>query len=137
MRHLLIALLLMNSLSCLADEAKPIKEANFPTQLKDGSQTLQRKGQIVLTYLWADVYAAALFAPANVSPRDAFEQLRDLRGDRYALDYDPARGLNLERNGQVIFTSTDKALAKAYLGIWLAPEGLPEPLRQTLLAQTP
>ena len=58
------------------------------------------------------------------------------RGDRYALDYDPARGLNLERNGQVIFTSTDKALAKAYLGIWLAPEGLPEPLRQTLLAQT-
>ncbi|OZY37940.1 hypothetical protein CJF35_06100 [Pseudomonas lundensis] len=187
MRHLLIALLLMNSLSCLADEAKPIKEANFPTQLKDGSQTLQRKGQIVLTYLWADVYAAALFAPANISPRDAFEQLRDLRlelfylrdldhsdittasatilkrqhspatlrtleaglkklqgsfaniqrGDRYALDYDPARGLNLERNGQVIFTSTDKALAKAYLGIWLAPEGLPEPLRQTLLAQTP
>ncbi|NMY39078.1 MULTISPECIES: chalcone isomerase family protein [unclassified Pseudomonas] len=187
MRPLLIALLLMNSINCLADETKPIKEANFPTQLQDGSQTLQRKGQIVLTYLWADIYAATLFTPANLSPQRAYEQLRDVRlelfylrdldhsdittasaailkrqhspatlsaldpglkklqgsfaniqrGDRYALDYDPVRGLNLERNGQVIFNTKDRALAKAYLGIWLAPEGLPETLRQTLLAQTP
>ena len=59
------------------------------------------------------------------------------RGDRYALDYDPQRGLNLERNGKVIFNSPDPELAKAYLGIWLGPDGLPEKLRQTLLAHTP
>ena len=187
MRQLLIVLLLLYSTTSLADESARLKEANFPAQWRDGTQLMERKGQIVLTYLWADIYAAALFTPANLSPQRAYEQLRDVRlelfylrdldhsdittasatilkrqhspatlrtleaglkklqgsfaniqrGDRYALDYDPARGLNLERNGQVIFTSTDKALAKAYLGIWLAPEGLPEPLRQTLLAQTP
>ena len=59
------------------------------------------------------------------------------RCDRYALDYNPQRGLKLERNGQVIFTSQNHQLAKIYLGIWLAPEGLPDPLRLSLLAQRP
>lgn len=55
-------------------------------------------------------------------------------GDRYALDFNPQRGLNLERNGQIIFTSRNPDLAKAYLGIWLAPNGLSESLRSRLLA---
>ena len=187
MRQLLIVLLLLYCTTSLADESARLKEANFPAQWRDGTQLMERKGQIVLTYLWADIYAAALFTQPGITPQQAFNEqldlrielfyLRDLdhsdittasatilkrqhspatlrtleaglkklqgsfaniqRGDRYALDYDPARGLNLERNGQVIFNTKDRALAKAYLGIWLAPEGLPETLRQTLLAQTP
>ncbi|GLX88393.1 hypothetical protein Pfra02_09620 [Pseudomonas fragi] len=187
MRRTVIALLLMYSTASLADENLPIKTASFPVEWQDGAQTLQRKGQIVLTYLWADIYAAALFTPPHISAQQAFDQQRDLRlelfylrdlahsditqasaailkrqqsaatlsaidgplkklqasfsdikrGDRYALDYDPARGLNLERNGKVIFNSPDPELAKVYLGIWLAPDGLPEKLRQTLMAQTP
>ena len=148
---------------------------------------MERKGQIVLTYLWADIYAAALFTPPDISPQQAFDEQRDLRlelyylrdlkhsditrasatilkrqhpattlasldaplkklqssfgdikrGDRYALDYNPRRGLKLERNGQIIFTSQNHQLAKIYLGIWLAPEGLPDTLRLDLLAQRP
>ena len=59
------------------------------------------------------------------------------RGDRYALDYTPQRGLNVERNGAVIFNSQNQELAKVYLGIWLAPQGLPDTLRLNLLAQRP
>ena len=187
MFQLLIALMLTFSAAALADESARLKEANFPAQWQDGSQVMQRKGQIVLTYLWADIYAAALFTPPGISPQQAFDQQRDLRlelfylrdldhsditkasatilqrqhspatlaplsialkklhdsfgdikrGDRYALDYDPRRGLNLERNGTVIFNSQNPALAKAYLGIWLGPEGLPENLRQNLLSTAP
>ena len=187
MRQMLIVLLLLYSTTSLADESARLKEANFPPQWRDGNQVMARKGQIVLTYLWADIYAAALFTPPGISPEQAFNEQRDLRlelfylrdldhsdiaqasatilkrqqsaatlsaidgplkklqasfsdikrGDRYALDYDPARGLNLERNGKVLFNSPDPELAKAYLGIWLAPDGLPEKLRQTLMAQTP
>ncbi|NWN49491.1 chalcone isomerase family protein, partial [Pseudomonas sp. MAFF 301514] len=49
-------------------------------------------------------------------------------GDRYALDFRPGRGLNLEINGEVLFSSNDDELARAYLGIWLAPKGLSERL---------
>ena len=60
--------------------------------------------------------------------------LRDIRvGDRYALDYQVGRGLNLERNGQVIFSSPNTALASAYLAIWLGPDGLSNALRDALL----
>lgn len=58
------------------------------------------------------------------------------RGDRYALDYRRHQGLELERNGQVIFRSRDPELARAYFGIWLAPEGLSAPLRTSLLMPT-
>ena len=187
MRKLLIVLLLLHSAASPADEAARFKEANFPALAQADTTPMVRKGQIVLTYLWADIYAAALFTPPGISPEQAFNEQRDLRlelfylrdldhsditqasatilkrqqsaatlsaidgplkklqasfsdikrGDRYALDYDPARGLNLERNGKVIFNSPDPELAKAYLGIWLAPDGLHEKLRQTLMAQTP
>ncbi|UTW08413.1 chalcone isomerase family protein [Pseudomonas benzenivorans] len=60
---------------------------------------------------------------------------RDIRpGDRYALNYSPRAGLSLEHNGVTVFTSDDAELASAYLGIWLAPNGLSEQLRDTLLA---
>ncbi len=185
MRQILIVLLLAYSANSLADEAALFKQANFPVQWNDGSQVMPRKSQIVLTYLWADIYAAALFTQPDITPQQAFNEqralrlelfyLRDLdhsditdacttilkrqhsvaflarheaalkklqssfgdikRGDRYALDYDPTRGLNIERNGSVIYNSQNHELAKLYLGIWLAPEGLPEKLRQDLLAQ--
>ena len=187
MRQMLIVLLLLYSTTSLADESARLKEANFLPQWRDGNQVMERKGQIVLTYLWADIYAAALFTQAGIKPQQAFDEQRDLRlelfylrdldhaditrasatilkrqqsadtlarldaplkqlqasfgdikrGDRYALDYNPQRGLNLERNGRIIFNSTNHQLAKVYLGIWLAPEGLPDKLRLNLLAQRP
>lgn len=54
-------------------------------------------------------------------------------GDRYALDYQEGRGMNIERNGQIIFSSPNPELARAYLAIWLGPDGLSQPLRDALL----
>ena len=60
----------------------------------------------------------------------------DIRpGDRYGLDYSQATGLRLQRNGEVIFRSQDARLAQLYFGIWLAPEGLSDELRDALLAE--
>ncbi len=176
MRHVVIALLLMLSLTVQANEADRLKQAGFPAL----SQELVLKNQAVLTYLWADVYAAALYAPKELGARQAWNQQKALRlelyyfrdidrsdvikaatatlerqqaserlraeieklhasfrnirsGDRYALDFRPGRGLNLEINGQVVFSSRDDELARAYLGIWLAPKGLSDSLRDKLL----
>ena len=187
MRQLLIVLLLACSATAAADDAAQIKDAAFPAQWRDGSVVLPRQGQVVLTYLWADIYAAALYTAPGVTPQQAFDQQRDLRlelfylrdlkhsdiakasatilerqhppavltplkpelkklqdsfgdikrGDRFALNFSPQRGLNLERNGSVIFTSQNPALAKTYLGIWLAHDGLPENLRKTLMKLAP
>lgn len=61
---------------------------------------------------------------------------RDINpGDRYALNFNPYSGLTLELNGKTTFTSQDPELAKAYLGIWLAPNGLSDKLRTNLLAE--
>jgi hypothetical protein len=61
---------------------------------------------------------------------------RDIQiGDRYALTYAPATGLNFERNGQIAFSSSNQQLAKLYLGIWLEVDGLSEELRSALLAE--
>ena len=67
---------------------------------------------------------------------DALHQhFADIRsGDRYALAYHPDRGLSLERNGETLFNSADPLLARAYLGIWLAPNGLSDKLRDNRLA---
>ncbi|MFL1502456.1 chalcone isomerase family protein [Pseudomonas sp. O64] len=179
MRHVLLCLLLIFSVTVQASEADRLRQAAFPAQ----SQDLARKNQAVLVYLWADVYAAALYAPANLRAKQAWDQQKDLRlalyyfrdidrndvikaattalerqqssatlarlkpaldqlhasfrnirsGDRYALDFRPGRGLNLEINEQVVFSSGDDELAKAYLGIWLAPKGLSDSLRKSLL----
>ncbi|MCU1735831.1 MULTISPECIES: chalcone isomerase family protein [unclassified Pseudomonas] len=187
MRQIAACLLLIFSSLTWAGPAERLKEAHFPSQWHNGSETLELKGQTVLTYLWADVYAAALYSAPGISARQAVAELRDQRlelyyfrdidrldvikaatatlqrqqtaanlqhlqgeldslhqsfkdiqrGDRYALDYRVGRGLNLERNGQVIFSSHDPELARAYFGIWLAPQGLSDPLRETLLAQNP
>ena len=176
MRHALICLWLMFALPALANEADRLTQANFPAQ----AQQLELKNQAVLTYLWADVYAAALYAPADMRAKPSWDQQKALRlvlyyfrdidrndvikaatatlerqqanarlkpelerlhasfrnirsGDRYALDVRPGRDLNLEINGQVVFSSRDDELARAYLGIWLAPNGLSESLRDKLL----
>jgi hypothetical protein len=183
MRQIFLCLLLIFSPLALANQADRLKEANFAAQWRTGSEQLERKSQTVLNYLWVDVYAAALFTPPDVSPKDAVNQQRGQRlelyyfrdidrsdvikaasqtlqrqqspatlsrlqgeldrlhasfqnirpGDRYALDYLPGRGMNLERNGQVIFSSPNAELARVYLGIWLAPEGLSDSLRTALL----
>ncbi|WP_248806733.1 chalcone isomerase family protein [Pseudomonas sp. MWU13-2100] len=187
MRQIIASLLLIFSALTWAGPAERLKEAHFPSQWRSGSETLELKGQTVLTYLWADVYAAALYSAPGISARQAFTELRDQRlelyyfrdidrndlikaatttlqrqqtaatlarlrgkldslqqsfkdiqrGDRYALDYRVGHGLNLECNGQVIFSSRDPELARVYFAIWLAPQGLSAPLRETLLAQNP
>jgi hypothetical protein len=171
MRHFVCCLLLMLPVMVQASEADRLRQASFPT----ASQALTLKSQAVLTYLWADVYAAALYAPPETPPRRAWTQQKALRlelyyfrdidrrdvikaanttlqrqqvsarlkpevdslharfrdiqkGDRYALDFRPGRGLNLEINGEVVFSSTNDELARAYLGIWLEPKGLSEGL---------
>ena len=176
MRQLLFCLMLMVSITAHASDAQRLKQAGFPAQVEG----LTRKNQAVLNYLWADVYAAALYAPSGLSARHAWDQqkalrltlyyfrdidrsdvikaatttlarqhanarlkpeldklhgsFRDIRnGDRYALDFHPGRGLKLEINGQVVFSSVDDELARAYLGIWLAPGGVSDSLRDRLL----
>ncbi|WP_300634918.1 chalcone isomerase family protein [Pseudomonas sp.] len=176
MRQLMMCWMLMMSFTALASDADRLKQANFPTHVAG----LALKNQTVFNYLWADVYAAALYAPQGLTANQAWEQQKPLRlalyyfrdidrndvikaamatlerqqasaglkpeldklhasfrnirsGDRYALDFHPGRGLKLEINGQVAFSSRDDALAKAYLGVWLAPEGLSDSLRNALL----
>lgn len=179
MRHVVFCLLLMLSVTVQASEADRLRQADFPAS----SHELVLKNQAVLVYLWADVYAAALYSPANMSAKQAWDQQQNIRlalyyfrdidrsdvikaasttlerqqtsatlarlkpkldqlhatfrnirsGDRYALDFRPGRGLNLEINEQVVFSSRDEELAKVYLGIWLAPKSLSESLRKTLL----
>ena len=58
-------------------------------------------------------------------------------GDRYALDYSVTAGLHLERNGRRVFSSRNAELAHAYLGIWLADNGLSASLREQLLGAAP
>lgn len=176
MRHVVFCLMMIFAVAAQAKEADRLRQADFPAQAHE----LALKNQAVLTYLWADVYAAALYAPQGSSARQAWDQQKALRlalyyfrdidrndvikaatatlerqqasarlkpeieklharfrnirsGDRYALDFRPGRGLNLEINGEVVFSSRDDALARAYLGIWLAPKGLSDELRDKLL----
>lgn len=179
-----LALALLLGLALPAQGNERLREANFMPEVQVEQSELELKNQDVLTYLWADVYAAAFYAAPRINPDQAFndklsqrlelyyfrnikredvikaawvtlerqhdsqtlERLRpqidalhqrfaDIRsGDRYALNYQPDSGLTLERNGQVLFHSDDAQLAKAYLGIWLAPKGLSDKLRDNLLA---
>ena len=85
MRQLLIVLVLLYSATGLAAESARIKEANFPAQWQDGSRVMERKGQIVLTYLWADIYAAALFTQPGITPQQAFNEQLDLRIELFYL----------------------------------------------------
>lgn len=180
LRALIALALTLASPPLLANSDLRLREAAFAPQVAQ----LERKNQAVLTYLWVDVYAAALYTHSELSPREAVAGRHDKRlelyyfrniarsdvikaawltlerqldsqrlaalrdeldalhatfkdirpGDRYALDYDREQGLRLSRNGETIFTSQDSAVADAYLGIWLAPDGLSDKLRAQLLA---
>lgn len=182
MRLLLILTLLLTS---AASANERLTQAAFATTYQQDGSPLQRKNQVVLDYLWLDVYAAAFYSAAELSPRQALQQqtgqrlelyyfrdivrsdviraawltlerqntpaelqrlrdqvdalhatFHDIRpGDRYALNYSPHNGLSLERNGSTVFTSNNAELARAYLGIWLAPDGLSEQLRNELLSE--
>lgn len=183
MRRLLLTLLLLTS-GPLQANSERLDQAAFSASHQQAGFTLVRKNQALLTYLWADVYAAAFYTEAATSPSRAASQparqrlelyyyrdiakedvikaawvtlerqhgaaqlaklkheldalhatFRDIQpGDRYALNYSPDAGLILERNGSEVFRSHNTELARAYLGIWLAPEGLSDSLREQLLA---
>jgi len=181
---LVLTTLLLLSGELLANTRERLQEANFAPTRELAQSNLERKNQSVLTYLWADVYAAAFYAPAQASASQAFSKplnqrlelyyfrnidsqdvikaawvtlerqhdaktlerlrpgldalhanFRDIRpSDRYALNFNTDSGLTLEVNGKPVFTSQDQELAKAYLGIWLSPNGLSDSLRTSLLA---
>ena len=184
-RILLLCALLLAGNATYASSGERLREADFAMRFELNREPLERKNQSVLTYLWADVYAAAFYAPHQASPSQAVTaplsqrlelyyfrgidrddvieaawttlnrqhdaatltplrseldalhaKFRDIRpGDRYALNFSKDSGLTLERNGEIAFTSPDPQLARIYLGIWLAPNGLSEQLRESLLAQ--
>lgn len=70
---------------------------------------------------------------AEIEPMQA--NFKDIQpGDRYALDYSPEGGLVLELNGKQVYRNRNAEFARAYLGLWLAQDGLSEELRQRLLA---
>ncbi len=176
--------LAMLSSDLFASTRERLQEANFANTHMLEQSNLERKNQSILTYLWADVYAAAFYAPAQASAAQAFSKpldqrlelyyfrnidsqdviktawvtlerqhdsdtlmrlrpgidalhatFRDIRpGDRYALSFSTDNGLILEVNDQTAFSTQNKELAKAYLGIWLSPKGLSDKLRTSLLA---
>jgi hypothetical protein len=184
MRWFICLILLVTSHSLLASNRERLEEAAFSPYLQQANGGLVRKSQAVLTYLWVDVYAAALYTEPAISPQQAVghhyrqrlelyyfrkiaradvieaawqtlerqhspAQLARLRteinalhdafadiqaGDRYALNYSAATGLSLERNARILFSSPNAELAHAYLGIWLASDGLSQTLRQQLLS---
>lgn len=183
-RLLILLLVLCTGSPLLADEAKRFEQAAFPATYSFDAETLQRKNQAVLVYLWVDVYAAAFYTPGDTSPAKAVENqasqrlelyyfraidrndvikaawatlqrqhapatlqrlraeldalhatFRDIKpGDRYSLSHSSRNGLSLELNGETVYQSNNPELARAYLGIWLAPDGLSDTLRGTLLS---
>ena len=98
-------------------------------------------GGIDAAHRFETQFGAALHAPgrADLPGAPGLDALhatfRDIRpGDRYALNFNTDSGLTLEVNGKPVFTSPDQELAKAYLGIWLSPNGLSDSVRTSLLA---
>jgi len=69
---------------------------------------------------------------ADIEPLQA--TFKDINpGDRYALTYTAEEGLVLELNGQKVYRNGDKEFARAYLGLWVAKDGLSEELRTQLM----
>lgn len=74
-----LATLLLFSPVLLAESDERLREANFPPQISQQHATLELKNQSVLTYLWADVYAAALYTEPHRSPRQALDKRHSKR----------------------------------------------------------
>ena len=73
---------------------------------------------------------------AELTPMEA--NFKDIQpGDRYALNYSAEGGLVLELNGKQVYRNHNAEFARAYLGLWLAPDGLSEELRERLLNTAP
>jgi len=85
MRHLFVCLLLLLSPFAMASQADLIKQANFPARLTDQTPALERKGQGVFTYMWADVYVAALYGEPGTPALQSFNELRPQRLEIYYL----------------------------------------------------
>lgn len=65
---LVLTTLLLLSGDLLANTRERLQEANFATTREFAQNSLERKNQSVLTYLWADVYAAASTHPPRPAP---------------------------------------------------------------------
>ena len=81
--HWILVLSLIASPLALASHADLLNKADFPARLEGQSPVLERKNQAVLTYLWADVYAAAFYAEPSVSARQAAFSLTPQRLELY------------------------------------------------------
>ena len=122
MRHVVLCLLLMFSIPTFANEADRLTQANFPAQ----SQQLALKNQAVLTYLWADVYAAALYAPADLGAKQAWDQQKTLRLVLYYFR-------DIDRSDVIkAATGTPKAKASCKGPLWALPK-----MSQNLLSGPP
>ena len=62
---LLFTALLLLSGDLFANNRERLQEANFAATHEFEQNSLERKNQSVLTYLWADVYAAAFLYDCN------------------------------------------------------------------------
>tara|TARA_R110000764_G_scaffold186992_2_gene272382 strand:+ start:250 stop:810 length:561 start_codon:yes stop_codon:yes gene_type:complete len=79
-------------------------------------------------------YDAATLAELKPKVDSLHATFKDIApGDRYSLTRLNDGTLLLQLNGATVFTSDDRQLADAYLGIWLRSNGLSEDLRNALL----
>ena len=69
--HRILLLVALVSPVAMASQADLLKKAGFPSRLDGQSPALERKNQAILTYLWADVYAAAFYAEPSVNAKQA------------------------------------------------------------------
>lgn len=84
MRQLLTALLLLLlSPTLLASNSERLREAKFAQRINQEQATLELKNQAVLSYLWADVYAAAFYAEPHTSARQALGKQHSKRLELY------------------------------------------------------
>lgn len=93
------------------------------------------------------IIAAAMTVLNRQLPRDRWNALSDRierfhgwygavsDGDRYTLTYRPGAGTSLSLNGRQLGTINGADFARAYFGIWLAPEPLSSRLRADLLSR--
>ena len=71
MRLIIFFALVLSSHSLQANSRERLAEAAFTAYAQQANNTLERKNQAVLNYLWVDVYAAALYTEPGISPRQA------------------------------------------------------------------
>lgn len=77
----MIALLL--SAHASANNQERLNQAAFANQINLNNDLLERKNQSVLSYLWTDVYAAALYTSPAQSPKNVLQLNSSMRLELY------------------------------------------------------